>query len=155
MSTTSMRWFIAAPREAVYRALLDPAAVAQWRVPDDMTCVVHRWEPREGGTLRVSLTYRAADREGKTSGHTDTYHGRFERLVANELVVEADEFESSDPALAGEMRITIALGDAAGGTELLATHEGVPDAVAPTDNETGWRLSLAKLARLVERGGAG
>ena len=154
MSTTRMRWFIAAPREAVYRALLDPAAVARWRVPDDMTCVVHRWEPREGGALRVSLTYRAPDREGKTSAHTDTYHGRFESLVPDALVVEVDEFETADPALAGEMRITIALGDAPGGTELVATHEGVPDVVDPADNETGWRMSLAKLARLVE-GGAG
>ena len=151
MTTTRVRCHIAAPREAVYRALLDRDAVARWKVPDDMTCVVHRWEPWEGGELRVSLTYRAPDREGKSSAHTDTYRGRFERLVPNELGVEVDEFESSDVALGGEMRSTIALADAAGGgTELVATHEGVPDAVSAADNELGWRMSLAKLARLVE-----
>ena len=50
----------------------------------------------------------------------------------------------------GEMTITIALTDADGGTEVLAVHEGLPPGLSPADNELGWRLSLAKLAALVE-----
>ena len=150
MSTTFVTRRVEAPRAQVYRALLDPAAIARWRVPDGMTSTVHHFEPREGGTLRVSLTYDAPDRTGKTTGHTDTYRGRFVRLVPNELVVEADEFETSDPALQGEMTSTIELLDVDGGTEVRATHEGLPPGVAPKDNETGWRMSLNKLAALVE-----
>ena len=112
---------------------------------------MHELDPREGGAVRVSLTYDDTDAAGKTSAHTDTYRGRFLRLVQDELVVEADEFETDDPALRGEMVSTIRLRDAAGGgTELEAVHEGVPDAVAPELNELGWRESLARLARLVE-----
>jgi uncharacterized protein YndB with AHSA1/START domain len=72
-------------------------------------------------------------------------------LVPNERIVEVDEFETADPAMRGEMRITITLTDAEGGTDLLAVHEGLPDGVSTADNETGWRMSLAKLADLVER----
>jgi len=150
MTTTRHSRFIAAPRERVYAALVDPATVAQWKVPSDMTCEVHEFDAREGGSLRVSLTYDAADRTGKTEGRTDTYRGRFVTLVPGELVVEVDEFETSDPALAGEMTITIRLSDADGGTQLDAVHEGLPAVVAPADNEAGWRESLTRLAALVE-----
>ena len=145
-----MRRLIKAPRQRVYSALIDPVAVARWKVPAGMTCDVHEFDPREGGAVRISLTYEARDREGKTEGRTDTYRGRFVRLVPNELVVEVDEFESDDPAVRGEMTTTISLSDADGGTELLAVHDPVPDGVSPADNETGWREALARLAALVE-----
>ena len=152
MATTRVRRLIRAPRQRVYETLLDRDAVARWKVPSGMTCEVHAFEAREGGAIRVSLTYEAQDRTGKTTGRTDTYNGRFERLVPGELVVEVDEFESDDPALRGAMTSTIRLADAdGGGTELTATHEGVPDAVRPEDNEQGWQESLARLAALVER----
>jgi hypothetical protein len=60
------------------------------------------------------------------------------------------EFETEDRALRGEMTITYALADADGGTELLAVHDGLPRGLSTADNETGWRMSLAKLAALVE-----
>ena len=149
-STTRMRRLIRAPRDRVYAALVDPAAVARWRFPSGMPCRVHEFDAREGGTLRVSLTYDAPDRAGKTTGRTDTYRGRFLRLVPGELVVEADEFETGDPAFRGEMVMTITLADADGGTELVAVHDGVPEGVSPADNEAGWREALARLAGLVE-----
>jgi uncharacterized protein YndB with AHSA1/START domain len=117
-----------------------------------MTAHVHSFDGREGGTFRISLTYDAPDREGKTTAHTDTYHGRFEHLVPDEQIVEIDEFETDDPSLQGEMRITVTLQDApGGGTELVATHAGLPPGVSAADNELGWQLSLNKLAALVEQ----
>ena len=151
--TTRVTRHIDAPRRRVYEALVDGDAVARWRFPAGMTCVVHEFEGVEGGTLRVSLTYESADGVGKTRGRTDTYRGRFTMLVPDELVVEVDAFESDDPALTGEMTSTIRLVDApAGGTDLFATHEGLPAIVSPEDNETGWRLALDRLAALVETG---
>jgi uncharacterized protein YndB with AHSA1/START domain len=82
VSSTRIRSHVKAPREAVYLALLDVRAVAAWKVPT-----------------------------GKTTAHTDTYHGRFVKLAPNEQVVEVDEFETTDPALRGEMTITITLAD--------------------------------------------
>ena len=150
MASTHIHCHIKTARAAVYRALLDPQAIAEWRVPDGMTSEVHILEPCVGGKIRVSLTYDDPLRSGKTASRTDTYHGRFVKLVPNELVVEVDEFETSDPALRGEMTTTITLSDAEGGTDLVAVHDGLPPGVAPADNELGWRLALGKLAKLVE-----
>jgi uncharacterized protein YndB with AHSA1/START domain len=150
MSSTRISRRMNAARARVYAALLDPKAIAKWKVPDGMTCQVHAFEGREGGTFRISLTYDALTGTGKTTAHTDIYHGRFVRLVPNEKVVEVDEFETEDPAMRGEMTITITLADAAGGTELVAVHEGLPPGVSPADNETGWRMAIDKLAALVE-----
>jgi uncharacterized protein YndB with AHSA1/START domain len=134
----------------VYRALLDARAVAKWMVPNGMTSHVHAFDGREGGTFRISLTYDAPSKTGKTTAQTDTFCGRFVKLVANELVVEVIEFETSDPALRGEMTITYALSDADGGTNIVGVHDGLPPGVSATDNETGWRMSMAKLAALLE-----
>jgi uncharacterized protein YndB with AHSA1/START domain len=152
MATTSTRIsrHLNAPRAAVYRALLDADAVTSWMVPHDMTSQVHTFEAREGGTFRISLTYDTPSGAGKTTAHSDTYHGRFVTLVPNEQVVEVMEFETADPAMQGEMTVTFTLTEASGGTELLAVHESLPPGLAPADNETGWRMAIEKLARLVE-----
>ena len=139
-----------APRGRVYRALVDAEAVSRWKVPTGMSCHVHEFDGREGGTFRISLTYDGMDSRGKTTPHTDTYRGRFVRLMPDELVVEADEFETEDPAFRGEMTITITLADAGDGTDLVAVHEGLPRGVSTADNEAGWREALARLAVLVE-----
>jgi uncharacterized protein YndB with AHSA1/START domain len=151
VSTTKVSRHLRAPRSRVYAALIDAAALPRWKVPREMTMQVHAFDGREGGSYRISLTYSSPDREGKTTAHTDTYTGRFVRLVPDEQVVEVQEFETADPALRGEMTSTITLTDADdGGTDLVAVHQGVPDAVRPEDNELGWRESLDRLAELVE-----
>jgi uncharacterized protein YndB with AHSA1/START domain len=141
-----------APRAVVYRALLDAGAVATWMVPTGMTSQVHAFDAREGGSFRISLTYHTPIGTGKTTAHTDTYRGRFVKLVPNEQVVEVVEFETTDPALRGEMTITVSLTDADGGTDVPAVHDGLPPGLPTADNEAGWRSSLAKLAALVEAG---
>ena len=150
MSTTRVSQHVNAPRERVYRALLDAEAVQAWMVPTGMTSEVHAFEPREGGAIRISLTYEEPTGAGKTTAHTDTYHGRFVKLVPNEQVVETVAFETSDLAMRGEMTIAITLADADGGTEVVAVHNGLPPGVPAADNEAGWRDSLGKLAALVE-----
>src|SRR3954470_8678535 len=123
MSATRITYHIDAPRPLVYCTLLDASTIAKWKVPEGMTCHVHAFDAREGGRFRVSLTYDRPTGTGKTTAHTDTYHGHFVRLVPDEQVVEAMEFETSDPAMRGEMTITYTLSEAvADGTELLAVH---------------------------------
>lgn len=152
MAATRVFKHINAARGRVYWALTDPAAVARWMAPDGMAIHVHTFDPREGGKLRVSLTYEAPDEVGKTSAHTDTYHGHFAKLVPDRKVEQVIEFETSDPGLQGEMRVVISLSDGAGGTDLFAVHDDLPPGLSSVDNETGWRMSLAKLAVLVESG---
>lgn len=147
---TRLAQHVSAPRAAVYRALLDREAVAAWMVPDGMRSHVHAFEPGAGGAFRISLTYDSLTEAGKTTANTDTYRGRFTSLIPDERVVEVIEFESDDPSMHGEMTVTFTLREVAGGTEVLAEHAGVPPGIAPEDNELGWRISLGKLAALVE-----
>ncbi len=156
MRTTRVTQYVDAPPRRVYATLLDAAALPRWRVPDGMTAVVHQFDAREGGTLRVSLTYESSDEKGKSSAHTDTYHGRFLTLIPDRCVVEVDTFESADPRMQGAMTSTITLQECRDGTEVIAVHSDVPPGVDLADNETGWRMALAKLAAIVEaqaRGG--
>ena len=96
------------------------------------------------------LTYDAPDAAGKSAAHTDTYHGHFARLVPDRQVVEVFEFETADPELRGTMKMTTTLTDAGDGTDVVVVHEGIPDSVPAADNETGTRMALANLAKLVE-----
>src|SRR3989442_677088 len=124
-----------APRAKVYRALLDARAVATWMVPNGMTSHVHEFDAREGDSFRISLTYDAPTGTGKTTAQTDTFHGRFVKLVTNEQVVEVVEFETTDPAMRGEMTITITPADADSGTDLLAVHDWLPRRPSAADND--------------------
>ncbi|MGW6599569.1 SRPBCC domain-containing protein [Streptomyces sp. NPDC055036] len=153
MYSTRVSRRVNAPRAAVYRALLDADAIARWRVPDGMTSHVHTFDPREGGTFRVSLTYDEPTGSGKSGAHTDTYRGHFARLVPDEQVTEVFVFETAETGLGGTMTMTTTLtdADADGATDVLIVHEGIPDDVPAADNELGTRMALANLARLVER----
>ena len=149
MSTTRVTRRLDAPRSRVYAALTDPADIVRWKVPRSMTCELHEFD---GESFRISLTYDAPDRAGKSTAHADTYRGRFVELVPDERVVEVDEFETDDPTFAGPMTITISLTDDGSGTILSAVHEGLPGGVDPRDNEAGWNESLDRLAELLAGG---
>jgi uncharacterized protein YndB with AHSA1/START domain len=150
VGATRIKRHIRAARPTVYRTLLDAEAIARWRVPAGMSSVVHEFEAREGGSFRISLTYDSPSDAGKTTAHTDTYHGRFARLVGNEEVVEVLEFETEDPSLRGEMTMTTTLADADGGTEVQVMHEGIPIGVSVEDNEMGTRMALDNLAAFID-----
>jgi uncharacterized protein YndB with AHSA1/START domain len=147
---TRIRRHVNAPRAEVYRALLDARAVAEWMVPLGMTSHVHVFDAREGGLFRISLTYDEPTGTGKTTAHTDTFHGHFVTLVPNEQIVEAMEFETADPAMRREMVVKFTLTDTGSGTDVLGEHENLPPGLSPADNETGWRMALDKLAAFVE-----
>jgi uncharacterized protein YndB with AHSA1/START domain len=147
--STTATVLVHADRAAVYRALLDPDAVARWRVPDGMRGEVHELDARVGGRVRMSLTYDDPAAAGKSSGATDTYSGRYVELVEGERVVEEIAFETGDPDLRGTITATTTLRDVDGGTEVEMRMDGMPDAVPPADNEAGTRMALEKLARLV------
>jgi hypothetical protein len=121
-------------------------------VPIGMTSHVHVFDAREGGLLRISLTYDEPTGTGKTTARTGAYHGHFVKLVPNEQVIEVMEFETTDAAMRGEMMVTFTRTDAGGGTDVLAVHDNLPPGLSPADNEIGWRMALDKLAAFVEAG---
>jgi uncharacterized protein YndB with AHSA1/START domain len=151
-ASTRVSRILKAQRKAVYHAFLDPDSVATWLAPNNMKGQIHAFDARVGGTFRMSLTYLDPGHSlgGKTSEDTDTFQGRFVELVPYEKIVEVVEFESPDPAFAGEMRMTVSLADAAEGTEITILCEDIPKGIRPEDNEPGCKESLRKLAALIE-----
>jgi uncharacterized protein YndB with AHSA1/START domain len=150
--TDSASRVILAPAHRIYRALLDPAAVAAWRPPEGMRAEVHAFDAREGGTFRVSFVYTDADHAvpGKTHAHADTFHGRFLELVPDTRVVELIEFETGGPAFAGAMTVTTTLAPLEDGTEVTIRCDGVPPGIRPEDHAAGIASTLANLAALIE-----
>jgi uncharacterized protein YndB with AHSA1/START domain len=146
--TDSASRVILAPAHRIYRALLDPEAVAAWRPPEGMRAELHAFDAREGGIFRVSFVYTDVDHAapGKSSKPADTIHGRFLELVPDTRVVELIEFESGDPA----MTVTTTLAPLEDGTEVTIRCDGVPAGIRPDEHAAGIASTLAKLAAFIE-----
>jgi uncharacterized protein YndB with AHSA1/START domain len=114
---------------------------------------MHAFDPTEGGGFRMSLVYPSSEKEhrGKTTEKTDTFTARFVELSPFERIVQAVNFESGDPAFAGEMTMVMTFTDAESGTDVSITCQNIPPGVRPEDNEAGCRLSLEQLARWLEQ----
>jgi len=130
----------AAP-EKVYRAFLDPDAMAKWLPPNGFTGKVHQMEAKVGGTYRMSFT-------NFTTGRSHAFGGQYLELVPNERLRYSDKFE--DPALPGEMQTTVILKRVSCGTELNVRQDGLPEAIPTEMCYLGWQESLMQLAKLVE-----
>ena len=98
----------------------------------------------------MSLTYQNPEnsQHRKTSQDTDTFQGRFVELVPFDEIVWFVDFESQEPGLTGEMRITWSLADVEEGTDVNAFCDGISEGIRHEDNEAGCRPSLQKLAAL-------
>lgn len=134
------RVFPACPKK-VYRAFLDPDALAKWIPPNGFTCRVHSMNAEVGGGYKMSFT-------NFTTGKSHSFGGTYVELVPYERIVYTDRFD--DPSLAGEMKVTIEIKHVSVGTELTLTHEGLPDLIPPEACQLGWQQSFNLLAMLVE-----
>ena len=140
-NTIKLHRVLRAPPERVYRAFLDPDAMAKWLPPNGFTGKVHHMDARVGGTHRMSFT-------NFTSGQSHSFGGKYLELVPNERIRYSDAFD--DPNLPGEMQATISLKQVSCGTELNIVQEGVPAAIPAEMCYLGWQDSLTLLAKLVE-----
>jgi uncharacterized protein YndB with AHSA1/START domain len=149
--TDSASRIIKASPQTIYKAFLDPEAWVSWLPPKGMSGRVEGFDPREGGTYRMILTYEEPDHSsGKTSGNSDIVEGRFLELVPDKRVVQVVEFESDDPAFSGEMKMTWNVAAVPGGTEVTITAENVPTGTRSEDHEAGMMSTLSNLASFVE-----
>ncbi len=140
-NTVRLHRVLATTPEKLYRAFLEPDAVAKWLPPNGFACTVHHLEARIGGTHNMSF-------RNFTTGNGHSFGGRYLELVANERLRYTDSFD--DPNLPGEMTVTVSLKKVVVGTELTITQEGVPDAIPVEACYLGWQQSLENLAKLVE-----
>ncbi len=127
--------------ERLYRAFLDPDAMAKWLPPNGFTGKVHQLDARVGGSYRMSFT-------NFTTGQSHAFGGEYLELLPNERLRYTDQFD--DPNLPGEMQTTVSLRPVLGGTELSVVQEGIPEAIPAEMCYLGWQESLILLAKLVE-----
>lgn len=140
-NTIRLHRVLATKPEKIYRAFLEPDAIARWLPPNGFTCKVHHMEPKQGGTFKMSFT-------NFTTGSSHSFGGEYRELVPNERICYTDKFD--DPNLPGEMLTTVILKQAPSGTEINIVQEGVPAVIPPDACYLGWQESLLSLARLVE-----
>jgi uncharacterized protein YndB with AHSA1/START domain len=143
-ASTRISRIIRASREALYRAFTDPAALAAWLSPGEMTAEVHEFDARVGGGYRMSLFYPSSEQvyRGKMSEREDRFTARFLELTPPTRIVQAVSFDSADPAFSGEMTMVVTLEERDGGTEVTILFEHIPSGIRPEDNEAGTRSSL-------------
>jgi uncharacterized protein YndB with AHSA1/START domain len=143
MSTSTVRLHrvLRAAPEKVYRAFLDPDAMAKWLPPNGFTGRVHHMDATVGGTYRMSFT-------NFTTGHSHSFGGQFLELRPHERIRHTDAFD--DPSLPGEMQTTVSLKKVSCGTELSIVQDGIPEAIPPEACYLGWQESLTLLAQLIE-----
>lgn len=139
--TVRLHRVIRANPERVYRAFLEPDAIAKWLPPYGFTCQVHHMDARVGGTHRMSF-------RNFTTGNGHSFGGEYLELIPFEKIRYSDRFD--DPNLPGQMQVTVSLRQVACGTELNILQEGLPEVIPVEMCYLGWQESLAQLARLVE-----
>jgi uncharacterized protein YndB with AHSA1/START domain len=143
MSSATVRFHrvLRATPERLYRAFLDPDAMAKWLPPNGFTGHVHEMDARVGGRYRMSFT-------NFSTGRSHAFGGTYVELVPNERIRYTDRFE--DPNLPGEMQTTVTLRKVSVGTELEVVQTGIPAAIPVEACYLGWQESLALLVKLVE-----
>ena len=126
--------------ERLYKAFLDPEAMAKWLPPHGFTGKVHSMDARVGGSYRMSFT-------NFTTGSSHSFGGEYLELVPGKRIVHTDRFDSG---LEGTMKVSIDIRKVMVGTEVSITQEGVPDAIPAEACYLGWGESLELLKLLVE-----
>jgi len=139
--TVRLHRVLRAAPERVYRAFLDPDAMAKWLPPHGFTGKVHDMDARVGGGYRMSFTNFG-------TGKSHSFHGKYVELTPDSQIRYTDQFD--DPNLPGEMQVTVALKPVACGTELSIVQEGIPPAIPVEFCYLGWQESLTLLAQIVE-----
>ena len=130
-----------APASRIYRAFLDPEAMAKWLPPNGFTGKVHHMDAKVGGTYKMSFT-------NFSNGNSHAFGGKYLELLPHERIRYTNVFD--DPNLPGEMITTIALTKVPVGTEVNIEQAGIPSVIPIEACYLGWQESLTLLAKLVE-----
>ena len=139
--TVRLHRVIATAPAKIYRAFLEPDAMAKWLPPDGFAATVHHMEARTGGTFRMSF-------RNFTTGNSHSFGGEYLELAPDERLRYTDNFD--DPNLPGQMQVAVTLKKVSVGTDVSIVQEGIPDIIPVEACYLGWQQSLKNLAALVE-----
>lgn len=140
-STIHLHRVLTTDPQKVFRAFIEPDAIASWLPPYGFLCTVHELDAKVGGKHRMSF-------RNFTTGNSHSFGGEYRELIPGERLVYTDRFD--DPNMPGEMTVTVTLKAVSAGTEMSIEQAGIPDMIPPDQCYVGWQECLTKLARLVE-----
>ena len=126
--------------ERLYKAFINPEAMAKWLPPNGFTGKVDKIDARVGGSYHMSFT-------NFTTGSSHSFGGEYLELVPGKRIVHTDRFDAGPP---GTMTTTIEIKKVMVGAEVNITQEGVPDVIPAEMCYLGWGESLDLLKMLVE-----
>jgi uncharacterized protein YndB with AHSA1/START domain len=134
-----VRRTIAAPADVLFDAWLDPIALSEWMRPGTIRSTVATVDPRVGGRYEIVMqgesgelphrgTYRVIDRPRRLVFTWNSSH-----TGPNETLVTVDFF------------------GVANGTEIVVTHELLPESARPAHSK-GWTSGLEHLDQTCQQG---
>jgi uncharacterized protein YndB with AHSA1/START domain len=127
-----LRRLLPVPREQVFAAWLDPASMAQWMCPGDISSTTVELEPRVGGRFRIVMLHQRGGEE-----HWGEY------LAIDPPSLLSFTWISAHTDLVATV-VTIELVERGAGTELTLTHRRLPAARVDAHRE-GWTDIVRKL----------
>jgi uncharacterized protein YndB with AHSA1/START domain len=140
-STVSLHRVLKASPEKVYRAFIEPLALASWIPPYGFLCTVHEINLEVGGTYKMSF-------HNFSTGNSHSFGGKYIEIKPNEFLMYTDKFD--DPSLPGEMVTSVWFQKVSVGTEIKILQENIPSVIPAEMCYLGWQESLEKLLKLVE-----
>ncbi|NYE62707.1 uncharacterized protein YndB with AHSA1/START domain [Duganella sp. 1224] len=141
INTVQLQRVLKATPDRVYRAFLDPDALAKWLPPHGFIGKVHQLDARVGGAYRMSFT-------NFTTGDSHAFGGEYLELVPGQKLRYTATFD--DPNLPGQMQTTVTLREVFCGVEMKVVQEGIPAVIPVEACYLGWQESLVLLAQLTE-----
>jgi uncharacterized protein YndB with AHSA1/START domain len=139
--TVRLHRVLRAPASKVYRAFLEPAAMAKWLPPHGFTASIEHMDARVGGSFRMAFTNFG-------TGRAQSFGGEYLELVPDRLIRYTDRFD--DPAMPGTITVVVTLREVLCGTDVTIVQSGLPAAIPVEFCYLGWQESLEQLAMLVE-----
>ncbi|RYZ28480.1 MAG: polyketide cyclase [Chitinophagaceae bacterium] len=140
-NSVSLHRVLKASPEKIFRAFIEPAAIASWLPPYGFLCTVHEMDVKVDGQFRMSFT-------NFSTGNGHSFGGKYLELMQGEFLKYTDQFD--DPNLPGEMLTSVWLQKVSVGTEIKILQENIPSLIPAEMCYLGWQESLEKLAELVE-----
>jgi uncharacterized protein YndB with AHSA1/START domain len=138
-STVVVRRTIAATVDELFDAWLDPECLAQWMRPGLAARSSAQVDARVGGSFEVVMH----DPQGPLR-----HYGVYRCIERHSKLVFTWQ---SDATGHEETVVTVQFHIVAGGTEIVVTHERLPEGEAARAHTQGWELALELLATLFPR----
>ncbi len=128
---------LTAPREKVFKAWTEPAALKKWFAPgDDYATPMAEVELRVGGRYRIQIR--------SPHGKLHTVVGVYREVKPPERLVFTWSWQEGGMDV-GETLVTVELRDQGKTTELILTHEQFPTVETRDEHAKGWAGCLDRL----------